>query len=57
MIMLGAYLEITRAVDQDSILSAFVEHGIKPAMLKDNREAMDAGRRIAAGIRLNARSA
>ena len=43
MIMLGAYLEVTRAVDQESILSAFVEHGIKPKMLKSNREAMEAG--------------
>ncbi len=46
MIMLGAYLEVTRAIDQESILSAFVEHGIKPAMLKSNREAIEKGRRI-----------
>jgi 2-oxoisovalerate ferredoxin oxidoreductase beta subunit len=52
MIMLGAYLEVTRAIEQDSILSAFVEHGIKPEMLKINREAIEAGRRIASGIRL-----
>jgi 2-oxoisovalerate ferredoxin oxidoreductase beta subunit len=49
MIMLGAYLEVTRAVDQESILSAFVEHGIKPGMLKSNREAIEAGRRIVSG--------
>jgi 2-oxoisovalerate ferredoxin oxidoreductase beta subunit len=53
MIMLGAYLEVTRAIEQDSILSAFVEHGIKPGMLKSNREAIETGRRIAGGIRLN----
>ena len=49
MIMLGAYLEVTHAVDQESILSAFVEHGIKPEMLKGNREAIEAGRRIVSG--------
>jgi 2-oxoisovalerate ferredoxin oxidoreductase beta subunit len=52
MIMLGAYLELTRAIEQESILSAFAEHGIKPQMLKSNREAIEAGRRIAAGLRL-----
>ncbi len=46
MIMLGAYLEVTKAVNQESILAAFVEHGIKPEMLKVNREAIEAGRRI-----------
>ena len=46
MIMLGAYIEATHAVNQESILSAFVEHGIKPGMLKSNREAIEAGRRI-----------
>jgi len=46
MIMLGAYLEVTQAVSQGSILSAFVEHGIKPEMLKSNREAIEMGRRI-----------
>jgi 2-oxoglutarate ferredoxin oxidoreductase subunit gamma len=49
MIMLGAYLEVTKAIDQESILSAFVEHGIKPEMLKSNREAMETGRRLASG--------
>lgn len=46
MVMLGAYLEVTQAVSQESILSAFVEHGIKPEMLKSNREAIEMGRRI-----------
>ena len=50
MIMLGAYLEVTHAIDQESILSAFVEHGIKPDMLKSNREAIEMGRRIASGV-------
>ena len=46
MIMIGAYLEATHAVDQESILSAFVEHGIKPEMLKSNREAIEMGRKL-----------
>ena len=46
MIMLGAYLEVTHAVNQESILSAFVEHGIKPKMLKSNREAIEKGRHL-----------
>jgi 2-oxoisovalerate ferredoxin oxidoreductase beta subunit len=50
MIMLGAYLEVTKAIDQESILSAFVEHGIKPAMLKSNREAIETGRRLVNGL-------
>jgi 2-oxoglutarate ferredoxin oxidoreductase subunit gamma len=50
MIMLGAYLEVTKAVDQESILAAFVEHGIKPEMLKGNREAIEAGRRIVSAL-------
>jgi 2-oxoisovalerate ferredoxin oxidoreductase beta subunit len=52
MIMLGAYLEVTHAVDQESILSAFAEHGIKPEMLKSNREAIEMGRRIASGTKV-----
>jgi 2-oxoisovalerate ferredoxin oxidoreductase beta subunit len=54
MIMLGAYLEVTRAIDQESILSAFMELGTKPEMLKSNREAIEAGRRLVSGIRWNA---
>jgi 2-oxoisovalerate ferredoxin oxidoreductase beta subunit len=44
MIMLGAYLGVTNAIDQESILSAFAEHGIKPGMLQANREAIEKGR-------------
>jgi 2-oxoisovalerate ferredoxin oxidoreductase beta subunit len=46
MIMLGAYVEVTHAIEEESILSAFVEHGIKPEMLKGNREAIEAGRSV-----------
>jgi 2-oxoisovalerate ferredoxin oxidoreductase beta subunit len=52
MIMLGAYLEVTRAIDSASILSALVEQGMKPALLKINREALEAGRAIVRGVRL-----
>ncbi len=52
MVMLGAYLEVTRAVDQASILSAFREQGMRPGLLKINREAIEAGRKIVDGIRL-----
>jgi 2-oxoglutarate ferredoxin oxidoreductase subunit gamma len=46
MVMLGAYLEVTRAVEQESILAAFAEHGIKPQMLQSNREAIEKGRQL-----------
>ena len=55
MILLGAFVEVTRAVDEESILAAFVEHGIKPEMLKSNREAIETGRRLVSGIRLNSK--
>ena len=47
MVMLGAYLELTGAVDQESILAAFVEKGTRPGMLESNRRAIEAGRRAA----------
>jgi 2-oxoisovalerate ferredoxin oxidoreductase beta subunit len=53
MVMLGAYLEITRAIEQDSIMVAFAEKGIKPELVKINREAIEAGRRIASGLQLS----
>jgi 2-oxoisovalerate ferredoxin oxidoreductase beta subunit len=52
MIMLGAYLEITRAVAQDSILAAFTDKGMRPNLLKANREAIEAGRRLVDGVRM-----
>ena len=57
LIMLGAYLEITGAIDQESILTAFIEKGIKPEVLKGNREAIEAGRRLVSGIRLSSKLA
>jgi 2-oxoisovalerate ferredoxin oxidoreductase beta subunit len=55
MVMLGAYLEITHAVEQESIMAAFAAKGIKQAVVKSNREAIEAGRRIASGIRLSSK--
>jgi 2-oxoglutarate ferredoxin oxidoreductase subunit gamma len=51
MIMLGAYVEVTRAVAQDSILAAFKDSGMRPNLLKRNQEALEAGRRIVSGTR------
>ena len=47
MIMLGAYIEATHAVDAESILSSLTGHGMRPELLKVNREALEAGRRLA----------
>jgi 2-oxoisovalerate ferredoxin oxidoreductase beta subunit len=53
MIMLGAFIEITRAVTQDSILAAFAGHGMRPKLLQSNKDAIEAGRRLVSGMRLN----
>jgi 2-oxoglutarate ferredoxin oxidoreductase subunit gamma len=53
MVMLGAYLEITQALKTESIHDAFVEKGIKPNMVKGNMAAIEAGRELVRGIRLN----
>jgi len=50
--MLGAYLEVTRAVEEESIHSAFVNSGMRPNVLKSNREAIEAGRKLVSGITL-----
>jgi len=46
MVMLGAYIETTHAVGAESVLSSLTEHGMRPDLLKVNREALDAGRRL-----------
>ena len=48
--MLGAFLEITRAVTQESILAAFADNGMRDRLLKSNREAIETGRRLAGEI-------
>jgi len=52
MIMLGAYIEVTGAVSQESILSAFTDIGMRANLLKNNRDAIEAGRRIVSGTHL-----
>jgi 2-oxoisovalerate ferredoxin oxidoreductase beta subunit len=53
MILVGAYLEITQAINSESIYSAFIENGIKPHMVKGNMAAIEAGRELVRSIRLN----
>jgi len=52
MVMLGAFIEITRAVTQESILAAFTGYGMRQSLINSNKEAIEAGRRLAEGIRL-----
>jgi 2-oxoisovalerate ferredoxin oxidoreductase beta subunit len=51
IIMLGAYLEVTQAVDPAAVLAAF-ESKMRPNVVKSNREALEAGRKIVSGIRM-----
>ncbi len=44
MVMLGAYLEATHALDPESILLSLSEHGLRPDLLDVNRLALAAGR-------------
>jgi len=46
MVMIGAYIELSGAVSAESILTAFIESGIKPQMVESNMKAIEAGRRI-----------
>jgi 2-oxoisovalerate ferredoxin oxidoreductase beta subunit len=51
MVMLGAYLGATRALDPESIIVALREHGMRPDLLDVNRRALQAGRDlVAAGL-------
>ncbi len=45
MVMLGAYLEETRAINPESILNSLSEHGMRPNLIDVNRKALDAGRK------------
>ncbi len=51
MVMLGAYLEVTRAVEPESIVASFIDNGMRSELLKSNREGIEAGRRLVSGIR------
>jgi len=46
MVMLGAYIQLTRAVDDESILSSLSAHGMRPDLLEVNRKALQAGRAL-----------
>jgi 2-oxoglutarate ferredoxin oxidoreductase subunit gamma len=46
MVMLGAYLQVTGAVDDESVLSALAEHGLRADLIELNRKALRAGRAL-----------
>jgi 2-oxoisovalerate ferredoxin oxidoreductase beta subunit len=46
MVMLGAYLQVTRAVEDESVLSALAEHGLRSDLVELNRKALLAGRAL-----------
>ncbi len=48
MVMLGAYLQETHALDPESVLRSLKEHGMRPDLLKFNRLALQVGRGLAA---------
>ncbi len=48
MIMLGAFLQETGALDPESVLSALLGHGLKPELVQVNRRALEAGRNLIA---------
>lgn len=48
MVMLGAYLQETRALDPESVLASLSEHGMRPDLLKFNRLALQVGRGLIA---------
>jgi 2-oxoisovalerate ferredoxin oxidoreductase beta subunit len=46
MVMLGAYLQVTGAVNDESVLSALAEHGLRADLIELNRKALQAGRAL-----------
>ncbi len=46
MIMLGAYLEASHALDPESILASLSHHGMRPELVKINRGALEKGRSL-----------
>ena len=46
MVMLGAYLQVTGAVDDESVVSALSAHGFRPELVELNRKALAAGRAL-----------
>lgn len=53
MVLVGAFLELTQAINTESIYAALVENGIKPQMIKGNMEAIEAGRKLARELNLS----
>ena len=46
MVMLGAYLQLTGAVEGESVISSLVAHGLRPDLVEINRRAIQAGRAL-----------
>ncbi len=46
MVMLGAYLQVTGAVNDESVLSALADHGLRADLIELNRKALLAGRAL-----------
>jgi 2-oxoisovalerate ferredoxin oxidoreductase beta subunit len=44
MVMLGAYLKLTNAVNAESVLSSLGAHGMRADLMEINRKALEAGR-------------
>ncbi len=46
MVMLGAYLQLTGAVDEESVISSLAAHGLRADLIELNRKALRAGRAL-----------
>ena len=44
MVMLGAYLQLTGAVEDESVIASLAEHGLRANLIEINRKALKAGR-------------
>jgi 2-oxoisovalerate ferredoxin oxidoreductase beta subunit len=49
MVMVGAYLEDTKALEPSTIIEALREHGARPELIALNERALEAGRAVVAG--------
>jgi 2-oxoisovalerate ferredoxin oxidoreductase beta subunit len=46
MVLLGAYLEVTQALNPESIISALAEHGLRQDIVQLNRLALQTGQKL-----------
>jgi 2-oxoisovalerate ferredoxin oxidoreductase beta subunit len=46
MVMLGAYLQVTSAVDDESVIASLAQHGLRAELVELNRKALKAGRAL-----------